>query len=270
MKELHFRYRMRLSFDTPVEKHRFTLKCVPCSDTRQKISELQTEVYPKEFLSEGRDSFGNLCIYGYEEGPHDHFSVEVKGKAVTGLALAEPVGEEHLAGMYRYQTEHTKPGPCILGFAEELALKKGLSGLQKAEAYMDKLWERFSYEQGVTDITTTAEQAFAQGKGVCQDYAHILLSLCRIERIPCRYVVGMLLGEGLSHAWVEVYESGSWYALDPTNHLRVTDQHIKISAGRDYKDCMINQGLFVGQAGQTQEIQVSVTEAWEPCIPAHQ
>ena len=100
----------------------------------------------------------------------------------------------------------------------------------------------------------------ALGMGVCQDYSHILLSLCRMERIPARYVVGLLMGEGLSHAWVEVCSGGRWIALDPTNNLVVDDQHIKISSGRDYKDCMINQGLFVGRTTQRQDVHVSVTE----------
>lgn len=98
-------------------------------------------------------------------------------------------------------------------------------------------------------------------EGVCQDYSHILLSLCRMERIPARYVVGMLVGEGLSHAWVEVYESGRWIALDPTNNLVVDDEHIRISVGRDYGDCTMNQGIFVGQTTQTQEVKVFVEAA---------
>ena len=67
-------------------------------------------------------------------------------------------------------------------------------------------------------------------------------------------------GEGASHAWVEIYENGCWYAVDPTNNLIVDDAHIKISHGRDYKDCLINQGVFTGSAGQNQEIHVLVQE----------
>lgn len=260
MKELHFIYEMKLTFDTPVEKHRFTLKCVPRSYERQEISELEVEVFPKEFLSTDEDSFGNYCIYGYSEGKHDHFSVQVKGKARTGLAPWETAREEHCVGLYRYQTDYTMPGPCIRDFAAQITFAPGMTGREKAVIFMENLYQGFSYVQGVTDIYTTAEQAMELGKGVCQDYSHILLSLCRMEKIPSRYVVGMLMGEGLSHAWVEVYSEGHWIALDPTNHLVVDDAHIRISVGRDYKDCTINQGIFVGQTGQTQEARVSVFE----------
>lgn len=263
MKELHFEYKMRLDFSSLVEKHRFTLKCIPRSNERQEISDLEVMVYPKEFLSNAEDSFGNRCIYGHAEGKHDHFSFRVTGTAKTGLAPSETAKEAHLIGIYKYQTEYTKPGPCIRDFAKQFSFGPATSAYDKAYAFMTALYGRFQYTPMVTDISTTAEQAMALGKGVCQDYSHILLSLCRLQGIPCRYVVGMLIGEGLSHAWVEICDSGRWIALDPTNNLVVDDQHIKISAGRDYKDCIINQGVFTGQTRQTQRICVAVKEMRE-------
>lgn len=260
MKELHFEYKMRLDFSSLVEKHRFTLKCIPRSNERQKISDLEVMVYPKEFLSEAEDSFGNRCIYGHAEGRHDHFSFRVTGTAKTGLSPWETAREEHLIGIYKYQTEYTRPGPCIREFAGRFSFGEKASPYEKAFTYMTALYSHFQYIPQVTDIFTTAEQAMALGKGVCQDYSHILLSLCRMENIPCRYVVGMLTGEGASHAWVEICDDGHWTALDPTNNLIVDDQHIKISAGRDYKDCIVNQGIFTGMTQQTQRICVSVKE----------
>lgn len=260
MKELHFEYHMKLTFDTPVEKHRFTLKCVPLSYERQQISALHVDVFPKEFLSTYQDSFENFSIYGYSEGKHDHFSALVTGTAATGLAPWEHARENHRIGVYKYQTDYTAPGPCISDFAGQFSFPAGASNLDKAMAYMTELYRQFSYVQGVTDIHTTAEQAMALGKGVCQDFSHILLSLCRMQKIPARYVVGMLMGEGLSHAWVEICSENRWIALDPTNNLVVDDQHIRISKGRDYKDCTINQGIFVGQTTQTQTASVIVTE----------
>lgn len=251
---------MKLTFDRPVEKHRFTLKCIPYTSERQEILDLCTDVYPKEFLSQSDDSFGNHCIFGYSEGQHDHFSVAVTGRARTGLSLSEPAGEDYQIGLYKYQTDCTRPGPCIRSFADQFHFSDTDASFYKAKMFMAALYERFQYVPGSTSIRTTAEQALDLGMGVCQDYSHILLSLCRLERIPCRYVVGMLMGEGLSHAWVEICQDGRWIALDPTNNLVVDDQHIKISAGRDYRDCIINQGLFVGQTTQHQEILVRVQE----------
>ena len=162
MKELHFEYKMKIAFDSPVERHRFTLKCVPRSYERQRIEELEIEVYPKEFLSEDEDSFGNYCIYGYSKEKHDYFSVKVAGKARTGLAPSERAQDEYRIGMYRYQTEITKPGPSLRDFARRISFDAGASALDKALLYMRSLYEQFEYVQGVTDVSTTAAQA---GKG---------------------------------------------------------------------------------------------------------
>ena len=125
---------------------------------------------------------------------------------------------------------------------------------------MHRLHQDFVYEQNITGISTTAEEAFRLGGGVCQDYAHILITLCRMAKISARYVTGMLLGEGKSHAWVEILSDDRWYALDPANDLEVTDSHIKIGVGRDAADCAINRGLVMGGGRQTQTVRVSVTE----------
>lgn len=263
MKNLKFHYAMKLSFDSPICNHRFTLKCIPQSNDRQQISRLLIDVYPNRFLSEDLDSFGNLCIYGHSEQEHSEFHIDVKGEAKTGICPCETAEDIYRVGYYKYQTEYTRPGEAICKYHRQFGFSQELSNEEKAIAMMHQLYGDFTYVQGVTNVATKAEEAMQLGQGVCQDYAHILLSLCRMERIPCRYVVGMLMGEGLSHAWVEIYQDGGWLALDPTNNLVVDDQHIKISNGRDYKDCTMNQGIFTGTARQTQQASVSVEELKE-------
>ena len=95
---------------------------------------------------------------------------------------------------------------------------------------------------------------------VRQDYAQILIALCHLEKIPARYVAGMMIGEGASHAWVEICQDGIWYGLDPTNNKLVDDDYIKLSHGRDASDCLINRGVIVGGGEQTQDIKVHVWE----------
>lgn len=263
MKRLRFQYHMKITFDASVEKHRFTLKCIPLDSGRQLIKELSVEVFPNSFISRGYDSFGNLCIYGYEEQEHREFHVEVAGLAVTGLSEEEQVAKDYQVGYFKIQTPCTLPGPLLRGYHQQFSFSGETGHLDKAMDFMEGLHRDFAYVKGLTDVETTAEEAFAKGGGVCQDFSHILLSLCRMEEIPCRYVVGMLLGEGLSHAWVEIYQDGKWIAIDPTNQLMVTDEHIKISCGRDYQDCSMNQGVFYGMARQHQEVRVIVEEAAE-------
>lgn len=93
-----------------------------------------------------------------------------------------------------------------------------------------------------------------------QDYAHIMIALLRHAGIPARYVNGLMIGEGYTHAWVEIYTGEGWYGLDPTNNLHVDDYYIKLAHGRDYKDCILDKGRFLGIAQQKQEIYVKVEE----------
>ena len=273
MKTLHFSYRMNIDFSVPVTQHRFTLKCIPGSNQRQRLEALSVEIYPNYFLEHAEDSFDNHCIYGYCETPHDHFSVSVTGTAVTGLSHYETAADAYKLGMYKYTTCYTKPGESLKNYYQKLCglfsqcfptANESASGHGSNYTWAlftsQQLYQDFRYQAGTTDIHTTAEKAFSQGCGVCQDFSHIMIALMHMSGIPARYVVGMLQGEGLSHAWVEIYENGMWIGLDPTNNLVVSDRHIKISHGRDYKDCTINQGFFTGNADQRQQIRVSVTE----------
>ena len=250
---------MQLSFSQPVHEHHFKLRCFPCDDARQKISHEHIEIYPTHFSSSQKDSFGNLCIYGTATRNHDHFSVNVGGEALIDSA-GKLCSEPEKAALFRYETLLTKAGCSIREFHRSLDPMSYMSHIERAIYMMNELHSEFHYKQGITGINTTAEQALNLCHGVCQDYAHILLSLCRLERIPCRYVAGMIPGEGATHAWVEIYHAGEWHALDPTHNKKCDDSYIKISSGRDASDCAINQGVFYGGGTQTQEVLVIVNE----------
>ena len=179
---------------------------------------------------------------------------------MTGLVSAAPPLDSGKAAIFKYQTKITEPGERLLSFHKRFRMNGRMSALDKALFFSQRIYETMQYVPGSTDIDTSAEEALTLQKGVCQDYAHILLSLCRIEKIPARYVVGFLKGEGASHAWVEVMTEDGIYGLDPTNNLMVKDEHIKVSCGRDYNDCTMNYGVFTGNAAQRREIHVLVEE----------
>ncbi|MBV8371232.1 MAG: transglutaminase family protein [Candidatus Eremiobacteraeota bacterium] len=107
------------------------------------------------------------------------------------------------------------------------------------------------YVSGATSVETTAAEAFARGEGVCQDYAHVMLALCRLCNVPARYVSGHLLGEGGTHAWVEVLQAAPapYYAVaigyDPTHARRTNLDYVFVAAGRDYTDVAPTSGCFV-------------------------
>lgn len=120
--------------------------------------------------------------------------------------------------------------------------------------------KRLSYVPQSTHVDTLAGEAFALNAGVCQDYAHITIALCRMAGIPARYACGFISGEGVSHAWLEVYIHGVWYGIDPTQNRLIHYAYIKVAHGRDSADCPMNRGTFCSTSSNscTQETSISV------------
>ena len=201
--------------------------------------------------------FGSRRIYGCIDSPHTDFTIAVSGKVKTGLEIFEEFCEDPLeSAVFRVQSGLTQPGPAIRAFHDCLHL--GGSAYDRALTIRKAVHEAFSYQPGATSVHESGEDAFARKQGVCQDYAHVMLSLLRMEGIPARYVTGMLVGEGASHAWVEALCGNWWYGFDPTNDLLVDDSYIRVSCGRDSADCAIIRGTFLGWAVQMQREQVRV------------
>ncbi|MDD3360050.1 MAG: transglutaminase family protein [Hespellia sp.] len=257
MKNLRFTYEMSLRFDEPIYDHYFALRCVPVSDDVQKIQILSRYINPTDCLNEVVDGFGNHKYVGHYFDNHKQFEVQIVGNAaVEGMK----VHREVLHSMYKYPSRFTEPGQALKAAAEACSKVCG-NPLERAVQLMMYLYQHFTYVKGSTDISTTAEEAMKAGRGVCQDYAHILIALCRMSGIAARYVNGFMIGEGSTHAWVEIYTGEGWYGLDPTNNLHIDDYYIKLAHGRDYADCVLDKGVFMGSpANQKQQILVNVEE----------
>lgn len=138
-----------------------------------------------------------------------------------------------------------------LGEAASRLRAAGLGPLDRAEEACTWAHRAITYAFGVTGVRTSAAAAVAGGRGVCQDHAHIMLALCRAAGVPARYVSGHLVGEGGSHAWVEVVvPSGSRgavaVAFDPTHARRAGHSYLTVAVGRDYTDVAPTSGTFEG------------------------
>lgn len=259
MRKLQFIYDMQLTFSKDLNNHIYTIKCMPQNNDMQNISKANLIIVPNEKYETDIDSFGNKIFYGNLKKNHHIFHILLKGEATVGLSFRHKERNINKITIYKYQSKYTKPGEKILQFFENSYVKKE-NNYEIALHLMKELYKEFTYEKGVTNVKTTAEEAMIIKKGVCQDYSHILLSLLRIKNIPCRYVVGMLYGEGFSHAWIEVFSHGYWYGLDPTNNMKVCERHLKISHGRDYHDCIVNKGILNGGGMQMQAVKVILEE----------
>lgn len=256
---LDFIYKLHNTFSSSIIDHYYTLKCIPTDNQRQKLESISVRINNEENFTKDVDAFGNIVLNGSIISEHNEFFVEVIGTAITDMDIFEEFDEDTVqSAIFKYQTNLTLSGKNIKSYSENLCVNYD-NPYNAAVEIMHKLYEDINYSKGSTNISTTAELAMQNRCGVCQDYAHIMLSLLRLKNIPARYCVGMLSGEGETHAWVEVLSNGRWYGFDPTNNLLVDKNYIKISSGRDATDCSVNKGIFKGCALQKQIASILVT-----------
>jgi transglutaminase-like putative cysteine protease len=145
-------------------------------------------------------------------------------------------------------------------FNQEDSIK---SIVEKCSHYV---FSNYTYTKGITTIETTIDEILSYKKGVCQDFAHLLLQILRTMNIPSRYVSGYICpnkdgmrGEGATHAWVEVWlPNTGWAGIDPTNNVWVSNLHVKLAVGRNFEDCSVAKGSFKGLAKQDLFVFVSV------------
>ena len=190
MKKLVFDYEMKLSFSSPVTDHRFQLRCIPATGPRQQVIDVEVKIQPETELETTIDSFDSVVMTGFAPEPHDMFSY-----SVTGIAFVdnEHIKKEIYKPLYRFNSALTIPGPSVEAMIAVCrdrlaALPADATPVQQAAEVMDEVYKAFAYTPGSTTIRTTAEQALAQRKGVCQDYAHVMLSVCRHVGLTARYI----------------------------------------------------------------------------------
>ena len=208
MKKLMFDYEMRLSFSAPVTDHRFQLRCIPSTGPRQQVIDVEVKIQPETELETTIDSFDSVVMTGFIPEPHDIFSY-----SVTGIAFVDNahIHKEAYKPLYRFNSALTIPGPnveAMIAVCRErlAALPSDATPVQQAAEVMDEVYKAFVYTPGSTTIRTTAEQALAQRKGVCQDVCArdaVRVPACGIDRaLHCRFAWGRgrdpCLGRGVS------------------------------------------------------------------------
>jgi len=217
----------------------------------QRLLSWSVEVQPPARLVYGDDRFGNrLCRVSLSvvDGP---LEFEVAFRLNRWPMSGRSWGGEREDRVFRLPSPLTEPGPAIAAAARTLR-SAGQSSMELAETVNHWVYNQLAYKPGATGVGTTAEAALELGAGVCQDYAHLMIALCRFYGLPARYVSGHLLGEGSMHAWVEVLlpdcsslaRGSVWEAFDPTHGERTGLRHLLVAAGRDYGDVSPTRGTF--------------------------
>ncbi len=170
--------------------------------------------------------------------------------------------------LHEEYAEFLAPTPLVPLFGSWSGPEPTPSVLAYGQALSDEIFTQFDYVPGSTDILTPLTEFVAQKRGVCQDYAHLMLAAARSRGVPARYVSGYIYagaddgtqGGGATHAWVELYlpHAGVWKGFDPTNNILVSDRHIKIAVGRDYADVPPTKGLLRAAAGSVMPAETAL------------
>jgi transglutaminase-like putative cysteine protease len=174
-------------------------------------------------------------------------------------------------------SQFTEPTELLRALAKELKVERRSDPLSFVRELNTKLHESIAYSPQITKADSQLDEALSKRKGVCQDFAHILIALLREVNLPARYVSGYLYraatdkrahNEGATHAWVEVYFPGlEWIGFDPSNNVVAREDHIRVALGRDYGDLPPTKGIFKGEASSEVRVKVEVERHSEPPRP---
>ena len=206
-----------------------------------------------------RDDFGNrvanVAVERVEQAVDFEAIFQVEREAPRpGARRPAPWKADGRRSRYLRPTALTAPDDHLRAAAQEI-FRSSDDPHTRAERAHNWASGSITYEYGVTGYTTPAAMALHFQKGVCQDFAHILLAVLRLLDIPCRYVSGHLLGEGAPHAWVEALLADpdgdvDVIGYDPTHHRRTRMDYITVAVGRDFSDVTPTSGTYGGPLGK--------------------
>jgi transglutaminase-like putative cysteine protease len=286
---LEVQHETRLEYSEPVTESVTEVRLEPVSDGDQSCRSFHLMVSPPTQLFRYQDGFANRV---------HHFNVLARHQEVRVLAAS--LVETHprqqnfftCRACYPLDRESADLGaldylkfrgpvrstPRLLPILESLQPQDGMALADLVLQIAHYIHAHFEYARDVTLSTSPIDDALEQGKGVCQDFTHLMIAILRSFGIPARYVSGYVHRpnkESQSHAWCEVWLPDlGWQGIDPTNDLVVNDHFVKVATGRDFTDIPPNKGIYRGQAEETISVRVETRAlerlpslAWQDELP---
>jgi transglutaminase-like putative cysteine protease len=284
----------RLEYSTYVVEGVMDARLGPLSDATQRWERFDLRVSPPAGVRRYTDGFGNRAHLITVARPHRF--IELTASSVVETLLEDPfclppAPPPPLGPVGRADAMAPSPmvprHPELDALAEPHRPSSPAGAFDAVRALMDLVYNGFTYKQHETTVATTVPDVLAGRVGVCQDFAHVLIGLCRSIDIPARYVSGYIVtsgqsqsqrsgsqfqsqsqsgvsvadprrGAGASHAWIEAYTpTHGWRGFDPTNNLLASTHHITMAIGRDYHDVPPTRGAFRGIAEERLTVDVT-------------
>jgi len=276
------RHITRHIYEEPVAQSVNELRLTPREFGRQRVREFQIRVEPEPALWRSRkDWFGNEVTTFSIFEPHDRFTVTAEGlveveassmgilptlrweeaRALIAAGEDDPALE---ASEFVYDSPFVAASPELAAFAGP-SFPAGRPLVEALEDLSRRVHKEFRYEPKATSIDMPLSEVLKKRRGVCQDFAHVMIGALRSMRLAGRYISGYLRsgsdyqGAEASHAWVSAFVPGAgWLHFDPTNNMIPTDGHVTIGWGRDYGDVTPVKGVTLGGGAQLVEVAVRV------------
>ncbi|OGA00170.1 MAG: transglutaminase [Betaproteobacteria bacterium RIFCSPLOWO2_02_67_12] len=236
-----------------------------------------------------QDYYGNPIVRALLAAPHEALlvraesEVEVAPREQAALAAPQIPWEtlrERLHALdapplepadFLYESPHVETWHELADYAAK-SFRQGHGALEAARDLARRIHKDYAFDRKATSVATPLRQVVRQRRGVCQDFAHLMIGCLRSLGLPGRYVSGYILtdpppgrprlvGADASHAWVSVYcgEEAGWVDIDPTNDCLVDDEHVTLGWGRDFGDVTPMRGVILGGGEQELEVRVTVT-----------
>lgn len=282
------RHITRFRYSAPVRETVMEIRMQPRSEGPQALRSFQIVTNPRAQLYAYTDHFGN-AVYHFNV-LREHSELRIEAQAVIEIGRITPLPpsldmlEWQRYNPYNLTDDHfdllepskfALPSPLLADFLRAKNLEKPAGDpLTALIALNGTIFDAFDYESGITQVHSPIDHALSEGRGVCQDFAHIMIAVARSWNIPARYVSGYLYhrpqnqdrsAADATHAWVECYlPSLGWVGFDPTNNILTDERHIRAAVGRDYADVPPTRGTFKGVADSELAIAVSVEPTQGP------
>lgn len=281
------RHVTRFTYSSPITESVSEVRMQPRSEGNQRCVKFELTTQPRARIQGYRDYLGN--VVHHFDIPARHSQLKITAEATVEITPMTPLPDSLPLDTWAALDEIKATGeqwdylvPSQFAFKtgllaellRELKVERRSDPLSLLREINSAIFETFDYAPQTTTVDSPIDHALEERKGVCQDFAHIMIALVRELGIPCRYVSGYLFhgredhdrsAADATHAWVEAFlpELG-WIGFDPTNNLLTGERHIRTAVGKDYADVPPTRGVFKGMAQSELSVGVQVTPAEAP------
>jgi transglutaminase-like putative cysteine protease len=286
---LEIQHETRLTYPEPVAEAVTEVRMEPVSDADQSCRSFHLAVTPPVEICRFQDGFGNRVHHFNVLSKHEQVRILAAGIVETHPRPHDPASCRatyplDLDGLGLEVLDFVqfrgpvRPSPRLVPILDALRPHAGTRLSDLVFRVSRHIHDRFEYARDVTLASSPVDDVLEQGKGVCQDFTHLMIAVMRSFGVPARYVSGYIHRpnrESQSHAWCEVWlpELG-WVGIDPTNDCPVTEDFIKVAVGRDFTDVPPNKGVYRGRAQEVIHVRVETREldflpslSWQEQLP---